>query len=67
VIGWHLIHGGVSNSRRDIVIICHRPLYALLVESQETPGHVGMVQIFQLPRGKGPAWLSSINHLLDDN
>jgi len=39
----------------------------LLVESQETPGHVGMVQMFQLPRGKGPAWLGSVNRSLDDN
>lgn len=32
----------------------------LAVESQETPAHVAMLQIFQLPTGKGSAWLAKM-------
>jgi len=32
----------------------------LLTESQHSPKHVGGLMIFELPRGKGPAWLRSL-------
>ena len=35
----------------------------LLIESPSNPKHVACLQIFRLPKGKGPAWL---RHLLSD-
>ncbi len=32
----------------------------LVVETQATPAHVAMLQIFQLPPGKGSAWLAAM-------
>jgi diacylglycerol O-acyltransferase len=32
----------------------------LLTETHNSPKHVGGLQIFELPRGKGPAWLRSL-------
>jgi diacylglycerol O-acyltransferase len=32
----------------------------LLLETREIPAHVAMLQIFELPKGKGSAWLSSM-------
>ena len=32
----------------------------LLTESQNSPKHVGGLMIFQLPKGKGPAWLRAL-------
>ena len=32
----------------------------LLTESQHSPKHVGGLQVFELPRGKGPAWLRAL-------
>ena len=32
----------------------------LLTESHHSPKHVAGLQIFRLPRGKGPAWLRKL-------
>ena len=32
----------------------------LLTETPESPKHVGALMIFQLPKGKGPAWLRDL-------
>jgi len=32
----------------------------LAVETQATPAHVAMLQVFQLPPGKGAAWLAAM-------
>ena len=32
----------------------------LLTESQHSPKHVGGLQVFELPKGKGPAWLRAL-------
>ena len=33
----------------------------LLTETHHSPKHVGALMTFQLPKGKGPAWLRGLN------